>query len=55
MDTRFISTTTASFSVQMKIGMVQSVTAITSLNYGTANGGNFATGTVITLYGIKAA
>jgi hypothetical protein len=47
--------TTASFSIQLKIGMIQSTTAITSLVYGTANGSNFASGTTISLYGIKAA
>ncbi len=47
--------TTTSFSVQLKIGLLQSTNAITSLTYGTANGGNFASGTTVSLYGIKAA
>jgi hypothetical protein len=47
--------TTASFSIQLKVGLLQNTAAITSLTYGTANGGNFASGTVISLYGIKAA
>lgn len=47
--------TTASFSIQLKIGLIQNTAAITSLVYGTANGSNFAAGTTISLYGIKAA
>lgn len=43
------------FSTQWKIGLWQNTSAITSLTIGTANGGSFASGTNITLYGIAKA
>lgn len=47
---------TATFGqVQFKIGYLASTAAITSITFGTANGGTYATGTTIRLYGIKAA
>jgi hypothetical protein len=47
---------TATFGqVQFKIGYLASTSAITSMTCGTANGGTYATGTNIRLYGIKAA
>lgn len=47
--------TTTSFSIQLKVGLLQNTAAVTSLVYGTANGGNFASGTTVSLYGIKVA
>ena len=43
------------FSTQWKVGLWQNTSAITSLTIGTANGGSFASGTNITLYGIAKA
>lgn len=47
--------TSTGFSIQLKMGLLQNTSAITSIVYGTANGSNFASGTTISLYGIKAA
>ena len=52
---RYKQTSQGSFGIQAKIGLWQSTAAVTSIVFGTANGGNFASGTTVTLYGIKAA
>jgi hypothetical protein len=47
--------TNVGFGVQAKVGLWQNTSAVTSIAYGTANGGTYASGTTIKLYGIKAA
>lgn len=43
------------FAIQEKVALWQNANAVTSLVYGTANGGSYAAGTTIKLFGIKAA
>jgi hypothetical protein len=52
---RGVYSSTTFGQVQFKIGYWANTSAITSLTCGTANGGTYATGTNIRLYGIKAA
>jgi len=47
--------TNTGFAVQAKVGLWQNTAAVTSIVYGTANGGTYASGSTIQLYGIKAA
>lgn len=47
--------TNTGFGTHAKVGLWQNTSAVTSITYGTANGGTYASGTTIKLYGIKAA